>query len=80
MNESEILKLVARQSTEYVARQIKSAEEIMGDQREQIKRDAEIDAECHKQIANIDEEIIRLNKKKNQYLNLLNRGLGIRLN
>lgn len=80
MNESDFLKLVASQSTVYVPRQIKSAEEIMAEQHEQIKRDAEIDAECHKQIEMIDEEIKRLAERKNQYLNLLNRGLGIRIN
>lgn len=80
MTKDDFLKLVASQSILYVPRQIKTAEEIMADQREQIKRDAEIDAECHKQIAKIDEEIKRLAERKNQYLNLLNRGLGIRLN
>lgn len=80
MTKDDFLKLVASQSTVYVPRQIKSAEEIIAEQREQIKRDAEIDAECHKQIEMIDEEIKRLNEKKNQYLNLLNRELGIRLN
>lgn len=80
MTKDDFLALVASQSILYVPRQIKTAEEIMAGQREQIKRDAEIDAECHKQIEKIDEEIKRLTERKNQYLNLLNRGLGIRLN
>lgn len=80
MTKDDFLALVASQSKLYLPRQIKSAEEIMADQYEQIKRDAEIDAECHKQIEKIDEEIKRLTERKNQYLNLLNRGLGIRLN